>query len=89
MGETGSGKSTLIKVLLRLYEINMGKILIDEIDILEYDIKSLREQMAIIDQEPFLFSGTIYNNILIGNRQSTMDEVIKASKHQSKPIFMM
>ena len=66
VGETGAGKSTIINLLTRNYEINKGTILIDGIDYLEYDLISLRENIAVVLQDVFLFSDTIYNNIVLG-----------------------
>ena len=66
VGETGAGKSTIINLLTRNYEINKGKILIDGIDYLDYDLFSLRKNIAVVLQDVFLFSDTIYNNIVLG-----------------------
>ena len=66
VGETGAGKSTIINLLTRNYEINKGTILIDGIDYLEYDLISLRKNIAVVFQDVFLFSDTIYNNIVLG-----------------------
>tara|TARA_Y100000991_G_C21970265_1_gene349041 strand:+ start:809 stop:2557 length:1749 start_codon:yes stop_codon:yes gene_type:complete len=66
VGETGAGKSTIINLLTRNYEINKGTILIDGIDYLEYDLLSLRKNIAVVFQDVFLFSDTIYNNIVLG-----------------------
>ena len=66
VGETGAGKSTIINLLTRNYEINKGTILIDGIDYLEYDLFSLRKNIAVVFQDVFLFSDTIYNNIVLG-----------------------
>ena len=66
VGATGAGKSSIINLLTRNYEINKGSILIDGIDYLEYDLNSLRENIAVVLQDVFLFSDTIYNNIVLG-----------------------
>ena len=66
VGATGAGKSSIINLLTRNYEINKGLILIDGIDYLEYDLNSLRKNIAVVLQDVFLFSDTIYNNIILG-----------------------
>lgn len=74
VGATGAGKSSIINLLTRNYEINKGSILIDGIDYLEYDLNSLRENIAVVLQDVFLFSDTIYNNITLG-RDINLDKV--------------
>ena len=74
VGATGAGKSSIINLLTRNYEINKGSILIDGIDYLEYDLNSLRENIAVVLQDVFLFSDTIYNNITLG-RDISLDRV--------------
>ena len=66
VGATGAGKSTIINLLTRNYEINDGMILIDGINYLEYDLYSLRKNIAVVLQDVFLFSDTIFNNIVLG-----------------------
>lgn len=66
VGATGAGKSSIINLLTRNYEINKGSILIDGVNYLEYDLNSLRENIAVVLQDVFLFSDTIYNNIILG-----------------------
>ena len=67
VGPSGSGKSTLISLIPRFYDVQEGDIFIDGINIKNYDLQYLRSLIAIVPQEPFLFSGSIYENILIGN----------------------
>lgn len=74
VGATGAGKSSIINLLTRNYEINKGSILIDGVDYLEYDLDSLRENIAVVLQDVFLFSDTIYNNIILG-RKINLDKV--------------
>ena len=69
VGNSGGGKSTLVNLLPRFYEITSGKILIDDIDIKNFKLESLREKIAIVFQDNFLFSGTIRENILLGNNK--------------------
>ena len=66
VGETGAGKTTLIKLIARFYDVNKGKILIDGVDILKFKKKDLRNLIGIVPQEAFLFTGTIRENILYG-----------------------
>ena len=67
VGHSGCGKSTTANLLLRLYELNKGKLLIDGKDIKEYNVRELRKQIGIVMQEPLLFNTTIKENILYGN----------------------
>jgi ATP-binding cassette, subfamily B, multidrug efflux pump len=66
VGHTGAGKTTLIQLLLRLYEIQRGTILLDGVDIREYDVRDLRRQFGIVLQDPFLFTGTLESNVRLG-----------------------
>lgn len=79
IGSTGAGKSTIVNLLSRNYTINKGQILIDGVDYLQYDIYSLREQIAVVLQDVFLFSDTIFNNITL-NRPIPLDEVQKYAR---------
>ena len=74
VGLTGEGKSTIMHLILRLYEIQQGSILINGVDIREYDLKSLRSQFAVVNQNPALFSGTILENITFGKEHLTLGE---------------
>ena len=80
VGESGSGKSTILKLLMNFYTQNQGKIKIDNFDISKVDLYSLRNQIGIVQQESLLFDGTIFSNISIANPNSTIEEVIEASK---------
>lgn len=80
MGETGSGKTTLVRLIPRLYDITSGQILIDDIDIKKYDIKNLRQQIGFIMQETILFSGSIRDNICYGKQDVSDEEMIEAAK---------
>lgn len=80
VGPTGAGKSTIINLLARFYNINSGKITIDEHDIRHVTLKSLRSQMGIMLQDSFLFSGTIMDNIRYSKLDATDEEVIEAAK---------
>ena len=80
VGNSGGGKSTLVNLLPRFYDIKSGNIMIDGVDIRELDIDSLREKIAIVFQDNFLFGGTIRNNILLGKEDATEEELNKAIK---------
>jgi len=79
VGPTGSGKSTLVNLLPAFYEPSSGKITIDGVDISEVVLEDLRDKISIVSQEPFLFNGTIKENILYGKPDATESELIKAS----------
>jgi ATP-binding cassette subfamily B protein len=78
VGESGSGKTTLAKLLLRFYEAERGEILLNGIDIKNYNLYTLRKEIAYVDQNTFLFSDTIKNNLKLGNEGVTDDEIKKA-----------
>ena len=89
VGKSGVGKSTLINLLMRLYDVNSGDIKIDGINIKDYDPNSLRSQTGAVLQETFLFSGTIYDNIAYAKSDATRDEIIRASKLANAHQFIM
>lgn len=80
MGTTGSGKSTLLNLIGRYYDVNEGAIKIDDVDVRDYDLESLRRTMAIVPQDTFLFSDSILNNIKFSNESADMNEVKENSK---------
>ena len=80
VGETGAGKTTIVKLLMRFYDINSGSIRIDGVDIDEYDKHSLRSMMGMVLQDSWLFSDTIANNIRYGNLDASDDEVADAAR---------
>ncbi len=80
VGPTGAGKTTIINLISRFYNLDSGKILIDGIDISNVTIHSLRKQMGVMLQDSFIFSGTILDNIRYGNMDATDEEVVLASK---------
>lgn len=75
IGATGSGKTTLLKLITRSYKLNTGIIRIDDKNICEFDIESLRNQIGIVPQDSFLFSDSIVNNIRFGNEKASIKEV--------------
>ncbi len=80
MGTTGSGKSTLINLIGRYYDVTEGNIKIDNVDLKDYDLNFLREKMAIVPQDTFLFSDSIINNIKFSNENASFEEVVKAAE---------
>lgn len=80
VGATGSGKSTLVKLLLRFYEVQRGRILIDDIDIRDLNLSDLRRCIGWVSQDVFLFHGTVAENIAYGSFDTSHDEIIHAAK---------
>ena len=80
IGVTGSGKTTLIKLITKIYNIEAGEILFDNNSINEYDLECLRKQIGVVSQDSFLFSDSIINNIRFGKEKATMKEVEKVCK---------
>jgi ATP-binding cassette, subfamily B, multidrug efflux pump len=78
VGHTGAGKSTVIQLLLRFYEIQRGQILLDGVDLRELDAHSLRRQLGIVLQDPFLFTGTLESNVRLGTERITREDVQRA-----------
>jgi len=83
VGRTGSGKTTIAQLLLRMYDVSSGRILLDGRDIHELDLHSLREQIAYVPQDVFLFSETVSNNIAFGKKETTFEEVRSAAMQAS------
>jgi ABC-type multidrug transport system fused ATPase/permease subunit len=89
VGSTGAGKSTIINLLNRFYEIQKGSICIDGNNVIEYSLSSIRKQIAVVLQEVFLFADTILNNITLNNPDITREEVILAAKKIGVHEFIM
>ena len=89
VGSTGAGKSTIINLLNRFYEIDSGSIIVEGNNIKEYTLESLRTQIAIVLQDVFLFADTIYNNITLYNESITREDVINAAKTIGVHEFIM
>ena len=80
LGAPGSGKTTIVNLLPRFYDVNQGEITIDDIDIRDYTLASLRRNVGIVQQDIFLFSATIRDNIAYGATSTTEEQVIQAAK---------
>jgi len=89
VGATGAGKSTIINLVNRFYEIDKGEICIDNHNIEQYTLTSLRKQIAVVLQDVFLFSDSIFNNIILSNKNITLDEVKAAAKEIGIHKFIM
>ena len=88
VGNSGGGKSTIVNLLPRFYDVSRGTIEIDGIDIKKYKLKSLRKKIGIVPQDTFLFSGTIEENIKYGKRSATIEEVMDAAKQANAHMFI-
>ncbi|MCP5522711.1 MAG: ABC transporter ATP-binding protein [Verrucomicrobiales bacterium] len=80
VGPTGAGKSTLVNLLPGFYELTSGRILVDGVDIAGVGLEALREQVSVVSQEPFLFNGTLRENILYGNLAASEEELVAAAR---------
>lgn len=88
VGTTGAGKTTIINLILRFYEIQKGKILLDGIDIRELDTSFLRSQIGLVMQDVFLFACSLRKNILLGNEKISQDELIKIAHYVNAHYFI-
>jgi len=89
IGTTGSGKSTLVSLIPRLYDVQEGEVLVDDINVKDYDVEVLRKSISIVLQDTILFTGTIKENIAWGNENATMEEIIQAAKAAQAHNFIM
>ena len=80
VGESGCGKSTIVSLLLRFYDVNYGRITIDGVDIRDYNLRQLRHQMSLVMQEPTLFNYSIHENILYGDSNASNSEIKEAAQ---------
>lgn len=88
VGPSGSGKTTLCNLIPRFYDVNEGVVTIDGKDIKDYTLKSLRNNIGMVQQDVYLFSGTAYENILYGRPDATKEEVIEAAKRAGADEFI-
>jgi ATP-binding cassette subfamily B protein len=88
VGESGSGKTTLTKLLMNFYEWEKGEIFIGDYNLKDLDLEALRNRIAYISQDIFLFSGTIRENLMLGNDEATMDDIIEACKLSKADEFI-
>lgn len=88
VGHTGSGKTTVTNLLMRFYDVQKGKILLDGVDVRDWDLQDLRENFAVVLQDVFLFSGSIANNIRLGNRNITDEKLVWAAKEVHADEFV-
>ena len=89
VGPTGAGKTTIVNLLSRFYNVDSGEVLIDGIDISKVTIRSLRKQMGVMMQDSFIFSGTVMDNIRYGNKDVSDEQVIRAAKTVCAHGFIM
>ena len=88
VGNSGGGKSTLVNLIPRFFDVSGGSLRIDGIDIRDYEIKSLRKAIGIVPQETFLFSGTILSNIKYSRQNATFEEIVEAAKQANAHEFI-
>ena len=88
-GPSGGGKTTMVNLVCRFYDVLEGRILIDGVDVRDYDIEQLRRKIGVVLQEPFLFHGTVARNIAYGNPDATIDDVIAAARAANAHDFIV
>ncbi len=88
VGHTGSGKTTVTNLLMRFYDVQKGKILLDGVDVRDWDLESLRRNFAVVLQDVFLFSGSIADNIRLGNKQITDEKILWAASEVHADEFV-
>jgi ABC-type multidrug transport system fused ATPase/permease subunit len=88
VGGTGSGKSTLVRLLARLYDPTSGRVLVDGADVRDVDLPSLRRSIAVVDDDPFLFSASVHENIAYGRADATREEVERAAERAQAAGFI-
>ena len=88
VGSTGSGKSTMIKLILRLYDVDDGCIKFDQINIEDLNLQTLRNNIALVSQDIFLFEGSVFENIAYGNLDATDNEIWEAAKLSESDEFI-
>jgi len=89
VGHSGAGKSTIINILCRFYDVAEGAVLIDGHDVRDVQLKSLRDQIGVVLQEPFLFNGSVAENIAYGNPAASLEEIVAAAKAANAHEFIL
>lgn len=89
VGQTGAGKTTLVKLINRTFDVTAGQVLVDGVDVRDWNLEALRRQISIIEQDIFLFSRTIKENIAFGKPDATMEEIVAAAKAAQAHDFIM
>jgi ATP-binding cassette, subfamily B, bacterial len=89
VGQTGSGKTSLVKLINRTFDVQKGEVLVDGVDVRDWYLESLRNQISIIEQDVFLFSRSIADNIAFGKQDATREEVIQAAKEAQAHEFIL
>jgi len=84
-GATGAGKSTLLKLIPRFHDVDEGAVRVDDVDVREYDLEALRDEIAIVEQNPYLFSGTVAENIAYGDRELLEAEWFRDERGDGRP----
>lgn len=88
IGSTGSGKTTLVQMIPRLYDVDEGEVLVDGVNVKDYSLKNLRDGVGMVSQKNVLFSGTIMENLMWGNPDASMEELLEASKAAQAAPFV-
>jgi ATP-binding cassette subfamily B protein len=89
VGQTGSGKTTLTRLINRIYDVDQGQVLVDDVDVRQWSIESLRSQISTIEQDVFLFSGSIKENITFGREDATDEEIEEAAREAQAHEFIL
>jgi len=89
VGQTGAGKTTLVKLVNRTYDVSQGQVFVDGVDVREWNLEALRRQISIIEQDIFLFSRTIAENIAFGKPDAIQEEIEAAAKNAQAHEFIM
>ena len=87
-GPSGGGKTTLVNLICRFYDVLEGQILVDDVDVREYEVEALRRKIGVVLQDPFLFHGTVAENIAYGNPGASLDSIIEASRAANAHDFI-
>lgn len=89
VGSSGAGKTTLCSLIPRFYEVTFGTIYVDDVDVRRYSLKSLRQNIGVVQQDVYLFAGTVIDNIRYGKPDATRDEIMEAAKNANAHEFIM